>query len=223
MSVLAAIDGYRLWASTYDAENAVSQLEDSLVAAMTPPLEGLQLLDAGCGTGRRLRGCGAKAAVGIDLSPEMIAAGREALDSSVRTLVADLRALPLDDAGFDLVWCRLAIGHLPECRPVYAELGRVAAPGGRLIVTDFHPAAHAAGHRRTFRRGDTVHEVEHHVHALVAHQAAAKAARLRLVEVGEAAIGPAVRHFYAEAGRLELYERHRGLPVVLALSFVKEG
>jgi malonyl-CoA O-methyltransferase len=221
MSALPVREGYRLWAPTYSAENAVSQLEAALVTEMTPPLAGLRLLDAGCGTGRRLRDCGAAMATGVDLSPEMIA-GRADLDPAVRLLVGDVRALPLPDTGFDLVWCRLVIGHLPECETAYAEFGRVTAAGGQAIVTDFHPAAHAAGHRRTFRHGDAVHEVEHYVHALATHRDAARAAGLRLTAAREAAIGPSVRSFYERAGRIALYDAHRGLPVVLALSFVKE-
>jgi len=222
MSALPVREGYRLWAPTYNAENAVSQLEASLVAEMTPPLAGLRLLDAGCGTGRRLRDCGAAMATGVDLSPEMIAAGQGDLDPAIRLLVGDVRALPLPDAGFDLVWCRLVIGHLPECARAYAELGRVTARGGQVIVTDFHPAAHAAGHRRTFRHGDQVHEVEHHVHELAIHSEAARAAGLRLAAVRAAEVGPSVRPFYERAGRIAQYEADRGLPVVLALSFVKE-
>ncbi|WP_051683219.1 class I SAM-dependent methyltransferase [Sphingomonas sp. UNC305MFCol5.2] len=222
MSALPVREGYRLWAPTYNAENAVSQLEASLVAEMTPPLAGLRLLDAGCGTGRRLRDCGAAMATGVDLSPEMIAAGQGDLDPAIRLLVGDVRALPLPDAGFDLVWCRLVIGHLSECARAYAELGRVTARGGQVIVTDFHPAAHAAGHRRTFRHGDQVHEVEHHVHELAIHREAARAAGLRLAAVRAAEVGPSVRPFYERAGRIAQYEADRGLPVVLALSFVKE-
>jgi len=222
MSALSVLDGYRLWAPTYSAENAVSELETRLVGEMTPPLAGLRLLDAGCGTGRRLLGSGAATAVGVDLSPEMIEAGQGALGPEARMLVGDVRALPLADAGFDLVWCRLVIGHLPECARAYAELGRVAAPGARVIVTDFHPAAHEAGHRRTFRHGDQVHEVEHYVHALATHRDAAAAAGLHLADIREAQIGPAVRPFYAQAGRLALYEQHLDLPVVLALAFEKK-
>ncbi len=221
MTALPVREGYRLWAPTYTAENAVSQLEAALVSEMTPPLAGLRLLDAGCGTGRRLRGCGAAMATGIDLSPEMIAIGRLELGPGARLLVGDVRALPFADAEFDMVWCRLVIGHLPECRSIYAELGRVTARGGEVIVTDFHPAAHIAGHRRTFRHGDTVHEVEHHVHLPAAHREAAAEAGLRLTAIRRAEIGPSVRSFYESAGRITLYDQHCGLPVVLALTFVK--
>ena len=41
-------------------------------ADLTPPLHDLRLLDAGCGTGRRLSGTGAALAVGVDISPETI-------------------------------------------------------------------------------------------------------------------------------------------------------
>lgn len=222
MSVLAVAEGYRLWAPAYDAENAVSCLETALVDSMTPPLAGLRLLDAGCGTGRRLRGCGAAAATGIDLSAEMIEAGRAALDPDVRLLVGDVRAIPLPDASFDIVWCRLVIGHLHDCAPIYAELARVTAPGGQVIVTDFHPAAYAAGHRRTFRRDGEVHEIEHYVHAVAAHEEAARATGLRLAAASEAQIGPSVRPFYERAGRIATYDADRGLPVVLALSFAKD-
>ena len=219
MTALSARDAYRLWAPTYVAETAITALECGLIDALTPSLRGRRLLDAGCGTGRRLRGTGAASAVGVDLSPEMLAAGGTQHDPSIALLVGDVRALPLPDAAFDMTWCRLVIGHLPACGPVYAELARVTAPGGMVIVSDFHPAAHEAGHRRTFRGEGVVHEVEHHVHSLADHRAAATTAGLRLVERREAPIGPAARPFYERAGRLALYDEHVGLPVVLAMSF----
>jgi malonyl-CoA O-methyltransferase len=225
MTILSASDGYRLWAPSYADETAISHLEDQLVATMTPPLVGLRLLDAGCGTGRRLLGAGAASAVGVDLSPEMLAAG---LGSDVRrpgvaTMVGDVRALPLPDRAFDMIWCRLVIGHLPDCAPVYAELGRVADAGALVIVTDFHPQAYAAGHRRTFRHEGAVREVEHHVHRRQDHLAAARVVGLAPVAELDAAIGPAVRGYYDNAGRSALYAEHAGLPVVLALAFRREG
>jgi malonyl-CoA O-methyltransferase len=222
MTVLSAREGYRLWAPSYAEETAISFLEIELTADLTPPLEGLRLLDAGCGTGRRLRGTGAALAIGVDLSPEMLAVGA-GRDPGVETMVGDVRALPLPASAFDVIWCRLVIGHLPDCAPAYAELARVADAGARLVVTDFHPAAWAAGHRRTFRRGEAVHEIEHHVHDVVRQADAAKAAGWRLVETRNAVVGPAARPFYDKAGRAALYAEHEGLPVVLGLAFEREG
>lgn len=225
MTIFAAREGYRLWAPTYANENAITCLEDKLVSIMSPSPCGLRLLDAGCGTGRRLKDSGAASAVGVDLCPEMLDAGatNAAGEAGVRMIVGDVRDLPLPDRAFDVVWCRLVIGHLPDCRTAYAELARVADDGAWVIVTDFHPQAYAAGHRRTFRHGGTVHEVIHHVHDIPAQIEAARQSGLKSMEVREAAIGRQVHRFYTQAGRGDLYDRHCGLPVVAAMAFRREG
>jgi malonyl-CoA O-methyltransferase len=225
VTTLGVREAYRLWAPTYVAETAISAIDSELVGELTPNLSTARLLDAGCGEGRRLREAGAGSAVGVDLSPEMLQAG-VGLDldrSGMRTLVGDVRALPLPDRAFDVVWCRLVIGHLQEIDAAYAELGRVVDRGGLVVVTDFHPEAQAAGHRRTFRSGGEVHEIEHYVHTLESHLAAAGDAGLRLSALREGCVGPGVRDFYERAGRLSQYREHVGLPVVLALAFRREG
>lgn len=221
VTALAVRDAYRLWAPTYSGETAVTFLEARIVDAITPPLHGLRLLDAGCGTGRRLRGIAAASAVGVDACPEMLEAGLGigSPASGIRTIVGDVRGLPLPDRAFDVVWCRLVLGHLPELAAAYAELARVADDSATVIVSDFHPAAHAAGHRRTFRADGAVHEVAHHVHGISDHGAAAAAAGLELLGVRVGSVGSDVRGFYAAAGRLALYRKHHGLPLVLVMSF----
>lgn len=224
MTVLAPREAYRLWASAYEAENAITWLERDLVEKLGPSPAGRRLLDAGCGTGRRLVDARAAHAVGVDLSPEMLAVGRaNPRLVGIELIEGDLRALPLPDGAFDLVWCRLAIGHLPDCMPAYTELARVVAPGASVIVTDFHPAAWAAGHRRTFRHAGEVREVAHYCHPADGQIAAACGAGLRLREQTQGVVGPDVRPFYTTAGREALYRAHRGLPVVLGLAFVRDG
>lgn len=225
MTALGVREAYRLWAPTYAAETAVSAIEADLVDALTPDLSQARLLDAGCGEGRRLLRAGAASAVGVDLSPEMLRAGvgLGVERPGLRTLVGDVRALPLPDRAFDVVWCRLVIGHLPAIGAAYAELGRVADRGAVVVVTDFHPQAQAAGHRRSFRADGAVHEIEHYVHSRQSHVEAAAAAGLRLDSDSEGRVGPGVRGFYEQAGRLALYREHLGLPVVLALAFRREA
>ena len=215
---LAPRAAYRLWAPGYEAETAISAVDDRLVAALTPPLAGLRLLDAGCGTGRRLRAVdGAALAAGADLTWEMLAAG--AAGRAAPFAAADVRALPFAAASFDVVWCRLVVGHLPDPAPGYAELARVCAAGGTVVVTDFHPDAARAGHTRSFRdAAGTLHDVEHHVHSVDDHLAAAEAAGLTLAVRRDGVIDDALRPFYARAGRLDRYEADEGLAVVLALS-----
>jgi malonyl-CoA O-methyltransferase len=222
MTTHSAAQGYALWAPTYAAETVVSALEAAAVSSFGVSLDGRRVLDAGCGVGRRLhdaRESGAAIAVGVDLTPGMLA---QALGEPL-IAAADVRALPVPDDAFDVVWCRLVLGHLPELDRAYAELARVCAPGGTVLVTDFHPAAVAAGHRRTFRDSRGVeHELEHHVHRALDHRAAAQRAGLTFHEQRDRAVGSEIRDYYERADRLDMYEQQRGLPLVLALVFRRE-
>jgi hypothetical protein len=47
----------------------------------------------------------------------------------------------------------------------------------------------------------------------------ARAAGLTLGSRTDCAVGPAVQRFYLAAGRLDVYEQQRGLPLVLVLGF----
>jgi malonyl-CoA O-methyltransferase len=224
---LPAAEAYRLWAPSYGPETVVSALDERLVHRLSPPLAGRRLLDAGCGTGRRLASAKASLTAGIDLVPEMLARSVGDVPSASRPhhlalAAADVCAIPFRDHVFDLVWCRLVLGHLPFLPGAYAELARVCRPGGTVIVTDFHPAAVAAGHRRTFRADDgEVREVAHHVHTGPQHVAAAAAAGLRLGLELEEGVGPAVLPFYALAAKTDRYLADLGLPLVLGLRFLK--
>lgn len=216
MSALPAREGYRLWAPRYAAETAVSWLENSVLESLGVPVAGRSLLDVGCGTARRMIDSGALEAVGVDLTPEMLA--RAGAAAAVAAAQAD--ALPLPGARFDVVWCRLMMGHLRDPAPAYRELGRVCRPGGRVIVSDFHPDAARAGHTRSFRDADgVVREVEHHVHDVDRHVAAARDAGLEPVAQRDGRVGQAVRPFYAAAGRLSAYDEQIGLPLVLVLEY----
>jgi malonyl-CoA O-methyltransferase len=219
-SVLSPAQGYALWAPSY-SETAVTVLEVAAVESLRLPLAGKRVLDVGCGTARRLahaREAGASVAVGVDLVPAMLARAR----SDPLLAAADVRALPVADAAFDVVWCRLVLGHVADLDAAYAELGRSCALGGTVVVTDFHPAAAEAGHRRTFRDGaGELHELEHHVHSPDAHYLAAARAGLSLGDRRDFTVGETVREFYVQAGRLDVYERQLGLPLVLALEFTR--
>jgi ubiquinone/menaquinone biosynthesis C-methylase UbiE len=71
----------------------------------------------------------------FDLSFEMLRRARNRLKSSVpRHLVADLTRLPFADGSFDCVTCGYVLEHVPDPRHGLAELARVMAPGGRMLL-----------------------------------------------------------------------------------------
>ena len=100
--------------------------------AGTPPSP--RILDAGCGTGRNLlelRHIGS--AEGVDLSPRAVEfCRRRGLDGVHEGSLEDL---PFESGRFDLLLATDVIEHLPDDGPALAELRRVAAPGGRLLIT----------------------------------------------------------------------------------------
>ena len=231
---LPARQAYALWAPQYEAETAVSFLEDAVVAELGLATAGRRVLDVGCGTGRRLAGVAARSAlgaaslaIGVDATPEMLAQR----GAPLMVAAADVRTLPFASRSFDVVWCRLVIGHVAELVEAYAELGRVCAPGGTLIVTDFHPDAVAAGHRRTFRDGTgVVREIEHHVHTRDAHAHAAATAGLTLASAREGRVGERIRRFYETRGDVrgassgtDVYQQQLGLALVLALAWERRA
>jgi malonyl-CoA O-methyltransferase len=211
MSELDVREAYRLWAPTYAVETATSFLDEELAREMLVGLPHMQLLDAGCGIGRRIAGI--PGAVGMDLSPDMLAA------SVARNVVAgDIRAMPFASDRFDMVWCRLVLGHLPDPLAAYRELARVCMPGGYIFVTDFHPDATVAGHRRSFTdQTGAVHEIEHHVHSN--HVFLGAEAGLTIVAQKDGAVGPSIREFYARGIGLKAYKRDLGLKLVAAFHF----
>jgi malonyl-CoA O-methyltransferase len=218
VSALSVREAYRRWAPEYERETAISALEDLTISELGIHTAGRALVDVGCGTARRLRETGAAQAIGVDASIEMLEQGSR----SFALVAGDVRAIPLAAGQFDVVWCRLAIGHVRELAPAYRELARVCRIDGTVVVSDISPDAATSGHRRTFRdaTGET-YEVEHFVHSMDAHIAAASAAGLALVERRDGLCGPSVRHFYVEAGRTNAYDEQLGKALVLALSWRK--
>jgi SAM-dependent methyltransferase len=114
---------------------ALAPLEAALARLEPPPR---YVLDLGTGTGKGARLVAerfpAAEVVGVDLSSAMV---REAsallpreLAARVRFQVADAAALPFGNGEFDLV-------VLLNMIPFVAELARVTAPGGTLVVASF--------------------------------------------------------------------------------------
>ncbi len=95
-----------------------------------------RLLDAGGGTGRvaqALRGLASEIVV-TDVSSGMLrhAAGKDGLSA----LRAQVEALPFADATFDRIVVVDAFHHFADHRAAIAELWRVLAPGGRLVIEE---------------------------------------------------------------------------------------
>jgi SAM-dependent methyltransferase len=93
-----------------------------------------RILDAGCGTGRNLETLARLGeAEGIDPSPQAVDFCR---DRGIRGVqVADATALPFEDGRFGLISATDVVEHIEDDRRALAEMRRVSAPGGALLLT----------------------------------------------------------------------------------------
>jgi SAM-dependent methyltransferase len=104
------------------------------------PAPGSRTLDLGCGEGRLSRDLKALGheVVGVDVSPTMLEAAREA-DPQIETHLADAAALPFSDAAFDCVIAHLSLQDVDDLAGACRETARVLEPGGRFCVAMVHP------------------------------------------------------------------------------------
>ena len=123
---------------------------DALLRALEPVAEvlveaadvgpGSRVLDAAAGDGNVAvaaleRGARVEA---CDFSATMLARGRERCPGAAWTL-ADVQALPYDDARFDAVLSSFGAVLAPRARRTAAELVRVVRPGGLIALTAWVP------------------------------------------------------------------------------------
>lgn len=110
------------------------------------PIADRPCLEAGAGVGNAtagLRDAGGAPVFGISNEAEHVRDLREAFrgDDAVVPLLADLRRIPLADDAVEVATAHCLFNVLApaEASPVVAELTRVVAPGGWLVVDDYAP------------------------------------------------------------------------------------
>ena len=132
---------YRLWAPVYDA----------LVGPLFQPgrVRALRLLDLKPGERILLLGIGTGAdlpllpegvqAVGVDLSPEMLARARSRLPligRRVTLIQADAQNFPIEAGSFDAVVLNLILSVIPDGRACLQLALRALKAGGRAVIFD---------------------------------------------------------------------------------------
>jgi SAM-dependent methyltransferase len=105
---------------------------------------GERALDLGCGTGNaalELARAGA-AVVAVDPSPRLVEVARERAASEMLTIEVrqgEAAAIPLADDSVDLIVSVFAVIFAAEADAAIAEMKRVLAPGGRIVLTAWVP------------------------------------------------------------------------------------
>jgi SAM-dependent methyltransferase len=125
-----------------------------------------QVLELACGRGATTLAfaerCGH--AVGVDVAEEPLQLARTAAAersvSNVDFIVSEVERLSFDDDTFNGALCRFSFHHLVNPARVFAELARVVAPGGWMVIADMvasEDPAKAEFHNQMERLCDPTH------------------------------------------------------------------
>jgi ubiquinone/menaquinone biosynthesis C-methylase UbiE len=149
----APANDYDSFAEAYAAETESNLINGyytrPAILDLAGDVAGRRILDVGCGAGpllEALRGRGA-IVTGVDPSTKILELARRRLGDSAALQQADLSyPLPFPDGAFDDVIVCLVLHYLQDWTVPLAELRRVLAPGGRLIVAVNHPFTYKLAH-----------------------------------------------------------------------------
>jgi ubiquinone/menaquinone biosynthesis C-methylase UbiE len=130
------------WARSYERDpfsRMIARLQRDALEALELG-KGDRLLDVGCGTGAAVRAAGevVERAVGVDLSPKMLAEARARAAGLPRAefVEGDAEDLPFGDGEFTAVLCTTSLHHYPRPEQAAREMARMLAPGGRVVIGD---------------------------------------------------------------------------------------
>src|SRR4051812_3728532 len=141
---------HEMWEGSYRTgpnERFYEMAFDELVEASGRP-EQDRYLDAGCGVcahSIRLAERGFEVDA-VDFSPSALEGAREnvavrGLEDRIRLRQADLVSLPFASEQFPHVLCWGVLMHVPDVAGAIAELARVTAPGGTVLLNEINAAS----------------------------------------------------------------------------------
>jgi len=139
-------------------------LERRFLERLLPCVEGRDIVDLGCGTGRwleALEGFSPRSLVGLDSSAEMLAQAEKKLDGRAILLSGDCESAPLESSSADLILCSFALSYISNIGRFVEQVRRIARPKADIFVTDLHPETERKFRwRRGFRNGKEEVEIE---------------------------------------------------------------
>ncbi len=148
--------GYAELRRTESGLNAA--LEQPALARLLPAsLDGMRVLDLGCGFGdfaRAARARGAREVVGIDISTRMLDAARaRTADPAISYVHGPIEGFA-EPGPFDLAVSSLALHYIADYPAVLRRVAGVLAPGGRFVFSVEHPMCTALDTQDWHRAAD---------------------------------------------------------------------
>jgi ubiquinone/menaquinone biosynthesis C-methylase UbiE len=113
------------------------------IIKMLPKMEGLNVVDLGCGYGwfcRDARQKGAKHVLGLDISERMLSKARETTtDNAIIYRQEDLEQLKLPEDTYDLAYSSLTLHYIEDLPKLLKTIYRSLKSGGYVVFSLEHP------------------------------------------------------------------------------------
>lgn len=126
-----------------DGASANELVEQPALRACLPPLEGLEILELGCGMGHlslHLAEQGASRVLATDTSSRMLEVARsERPHARIEYLLCAMQDLGLPPASFDLVASSLALHYVADYAALVQNVAGWLRPRGRFVFSVEHP------------------------------------------------------------------------------------
>lgn len=217
---------FGLWSQVYDEQlNPLLSLEERYLAHLLPDVRGLDVVDAGCGTGRwlsRLAGRFTNSLVGVDTSSDMLDRASVKLGGNADLRLGGCTALPVQDCSTDLVIASFVLSYIQDLESFAAEVDRICRPGTSVFLADMHPdTASSCNWRRSFRVNGTVIEIETREWTIEKIVRIFDRCGFEMLALIEPAFGDPEKSIFEQNRKLELFHLSTNLPAIYVLHLQK--
>jgi cytosine/adenosine deaminase-related metal-dependent hydrolase/ubiquinone/menaquinone biosynthesis C-methylase UbiE len=213
---------FDLWAQVYDLQlNPLLTLEEREAASLLPPLQGCDILDVGCGTGRwlsKLEGFSPASLVGIDSSPAMLQSARQKISDTTMLYQSLSSKFPIEDSSKGFILSSFVLSYLDDLQVFAQECARIVRSGGCLLISDMHPATAAEhGWKRSFQLDGTKIEIPAWSRTLQEIISTFRDWGFDVQTLIEPAFGLPERTIFESAGKLADYDNFTQVPAIYVL------
>jgi cytosine/adenosine deaminase-related metal-dependent hydrolase/ubiquinone/menaquinone biosynthesis C-methylase UbiE len=217
---------FDLWAEVYDTQpNALLLLEERTLSALLPPIQGTDVLDVGCGTGRwlaRLEAHKPRSLAGSDPSLAMLKRARTKLALTTVLHQSDSVPLPAPEASRDLILASFVLSYIDDLAAFARDCARVLRPGGTLLVADMHPRTAAERNwTRSFETRDETLHLKAHSRSIGEIAAAFAAHGFTVSALEEPSFGEPERTIFERTNKLDAYLALTAVPAIYLLKLAK--
>lgn len=148
--------GYDKWSEVYDHDkNPLSELDRLELRRCAGNVQGLKVLELGCGTGKHTEWLlqGEAKVSALDFSDGMLEKAKQRLPAAQDLTFKKhtlSQSLPFANDAFDCVVSGLVLEHLNDLNLFFSEIRRVLKPGGKGYISAMHPAMWLIGKQAKF-------------------------------------------------------------------------